>query len=292
MDCELFKYLWRLGKAESHRELGEAFTSLRSHEASCQSCNAWVSRELALDQHLSREMAKVEVPVDLGQRLRRRLSSPITEPVSVRARPFGGWNRKWTALVAAMVLIIGTGTLLILPHPKPVTDDSWNLFWDDCFAWEVSPPDRDRVAAWFSTMGIRTELPMDVNYQHLVSHGLVVWDGRMVPQLVFANPSSTGGRPAIAKVLVLSSKQFQLDSLFPCQGLRKEREVGLIFFQNPMKNLSTSSPMPGRNSIGSSNPRYPQQTRNPDEAPEAPWGRLGVCWSSSLVGLGFCQKCG
>jgi len=221
MDCELFKYLWRLGKAESHRELGEAFTSLRSHEASCQSCNAWVSRELALDQHLSRELAKVEVPVDMGQRLRRRLSSPITEPVSVRAKPFGGWNRKWTALVAAVVLIIGTGTLLILPHPKPVTDDSWNLFWDDCFAWEVSPPDRDRVAAWFSTMGIRTELPMDVNYQHLVSHGLVVWDGRMVPQLVFANPSSTGGRPAIAKVLVLSSKQFQLDSLFPLPGTQE-----------------------------------------------------------------------
>ncbi len=218
MDCDLFKYLWRLGKGESHRELGEAFTTLRSHEASCSLCKAWVTQELALDQHLSQELARVDVPVDMIKRIRQRLATPPTEPVPIKANPMRGWNLKRVAWVAVVVLLIGTGTLILLPQPKPVTDDSWNLFWDDCFAWEVSPPDRDRVSAWFATMGIRTELPLDVNYQHLVSHGLAVWDGRLVPQLVFANPSSSGGRPSIAKVLVFSSKQFQLDSLFPLPG--------------------------------------------------------------------------
>lgn len=222
MDCELFKYLWRLGRGESHRELGESLVSMRAHEGQCQSCSAWVASELALDGYLSREMARVEVPSDLGTRIRKRLEVNANSESSVRPaifRPFLSRGRVAIGILAAtLMLLVGGGTLFVLTRPIPVTDDSWNLFWDDCFAWEVSPPDRDRVATWFSSMGIRTELPLDVNYQHLVSHGIVVWDGRPVPQLVFANPDSNGGRPAIAKVLVLSSKQFRLESLFPLPG--------------------------------------------------------------------------
>ncbi len=222
MDCELFKYLWRLGQGESHRELGETVVSMRTHEAGCESCRAWVSQELSLDGFLANEMARVTIPSGLAERIRKRLDGKPTHVPS----PNGANSRKYFtrgrmaigALAAAILLIFGAGTFYAVTRPIPVTDDSWNLFWDDCFAWEVSPPDRDRVANWFSSMGIRTELPQDVNYQHLVSHGIVVWDGRPVPQLVFANPDTNGGRPSIAKVLVLSSKQFRLESLFPLPG--------------------------------------------------------------------------
>lgn len=222
MDCELFKYLWRLARGESHRELGESLNSMRMHEAQCQSCRAWVSSELAVDDFLSREMARVEIPSDLGSRIRKRLEGGTTPPRATQGvfpkRFFTRRRMIVGVLAATLMLLVGGGTLFVFTRPIPVTDDSWNLFWDDCFAWEVSPPDRDRVGNWFSSMGIRTELPVDVNYQHLVSHGIVVWDGRPVPQLVFANPDGNGGRPAIAKVLVLSSKQFRLESLFPLPG--------------------------------------------------------------------------
>lgn len=222
MDCELFKYLWRLGRGESHRELGESLVSMRAHEKNCQSCGAWVASELSLDGFLCREMARVNIPSGLGDRIRKRIegkSNPDFAANSQSPKRFlsrGNWAIG--ILAATLMLVVGGGVFYAVTRPIPVTDDSWNLFWDDCFAWEVSPPDRDRVANWFVSMGIRTELPLDVNYQHLVSHGIVVWDGRPVPQLVFANPDSNGGRPAIAKVLVLSSKQFRLESLFPLPG--------------------------------------------------------------------------
>lgn len=222
MDCELFKYLWRLGRGEDHRELGESLISMRNHEATCESCGAWVASELSVDGFLSREIARVNIPSGMGDRIRKRLDGNPTNanPAGlIPSRPpiSKSWIRVGILAATVMLLVSGWG-FYALTRPIPLTDDSWNLFWDDCFAWEVSPPDRERVANWFSSMGIRTELPQEVNYQHLVSHGIVVWDGRQVPQLVFANPDSNGGRPAIAKVLVLSSKQFRLESLFPLPG--------------------------------------------------------------------------
>ena len=160
MDCELFKYLWRLGRGENHRELGESLISMRTHEATCQSCGAWVASELSVDGFLSREIARVNIPSGMGDRIRKRIEfKPIIENPGgvIPSRPSLSKSRLRVGILAAsLMLLVSGGAFYALTRPIPVTDDSWNLFWDDCFAWEVSPPDRDRVANWFSSMGIRT----------------------------------------------------------------------------------------------------------------------------------------
>lgn len=211
MNCQLIRYLLELRRGASGQEFRDAEKTIGSHLAECAECRAIADRENRFEQILLSRIKQVEIPAEFGARLLDRLNlNAVPKKKRFRALKRG-------ALLAACALVLGLlGFGAFQKYwPKPVTDNSWNHFWDDSFSWEYSPPDRDQVTSWFSAMGIQTDLPAEVNYQHLVSHGLVLWDGKLVPQLVFANPSTNGGRPAIAKVLVVSSRQFRLESLFP-----------------------------------------------------------------------------
>ncbi len=211
LNCQLIRYLLELRRGASGQEFRDAEKTIDGHLNECPECRAIALKENRFEQLLLSRIKQVDIPAEFGARLLDRLNL-IAVP---RKKRFKGIRRG--ALLAASLLVLsllGFGAFQKY-WPKPVTDSSWNHFWDDSFSWEYSPPDRDQVISWFAAMGIQTDLPAEVNYQHLVSHGLVLWDGKLVPQLVFANPSTTGGRPAIAKILVVSSRQFRLESLFP-----------------------------------------------------------------------------
>lgn len=212
MNCSLVRYLLELRRSSTGPESSDADREIRKHLDSCPDCMALAKREEDFDRIVQNRIQRVEVPSDFRLRLMERL-----RPVSHPAKPPKSTVRIGWVLAATLLLGVGFGAGLVVYkiRPTPITDHSWNRFWDDCFAWESSPPDRDQVAGWYYEMGVSADLPQDVNYQHLVSHGLVLWDGRPVPQLVFANPGTSGGRPSIAKVLVLSSKSFRLETLFP-----------------------------------------------------------------------------
>lgn len=211
MNCELIRYLLELRRGSTAPEFYDAEKMIRQHLAGCRSCEAIYQKENHFDQLLTRRIQQVVIPNQFQEKLLASLQS-AEKPKKKTWKKI----RRMVLAAAALMVVSGLGYVGFQKYwPKPITDTTWNHFWDDSFSWEVSPPDRDQVTTWFTAMGIKTELPEEVNYQHLVSHGLVLWDGKLVPQLVFANPSTNGGRPSIAKVLIVSSRQFRLESLYP-----------------------------------------------------------------------------
>ena len=63
----------------------------------------------------------------------------------------------------------------------------------------------EQVQEWFyANCRVKTVLPTNFKYGYLVSAGLQDFKGRLVPRLLFKNG------PDFAEVLVLSTKQFEL----------------------------------------------------------------------------------
>jgi hypothetical protein len=206
MDCKTARLLLdfaRPGCAElDPTEAGD----LERHLAGCPECEALFRSERQLDQHLGRAMRQVEVP----ERLRGQILARLDVERSDRLRRRYGHAIR--ALAAAAVLLVGVwGWLYWRAGQLPVVDVEQVVQ-----AASVAPPGHAVVNRFLKSLGLEANAPdpQKVNYAFLINYSLSElpgYEGKQVPELVFMRLNS--GRPAVARVFIVSSKQFNLQEL-------------------------------------------------------------------------------
>jgi hypothetical protein len=222
MDCKTARLLLDLARP-NHAELDPTdLRELQRHLSSCPECETVSRAEQQLDQHLGRAIRQVEVPAGLRSQILARLEGQR-----------GDWFRQRYGhairALAAAALILGAvwGWFLWRAAQLPVVDVE-ALVMDV----SVAPPGPDKVNAFLKSMGLETNAPdpLKVSYAFLTSFGvseLPGHPGKQVPELVFTHFDR--GQLAVAKLYILSAKQFQLQDLLrgvePPLGYRFKLEM-------------------------------------------------------------------
>jgi hypothetical protein len=203
MNCDTARLLGELsGPAVTELDPAEA-AALREHLAGCPDCTEWGQRARRLDEHLGRAMRDVPLPAGLQDRLHNRLRaarSAQRRRVVVRA----------AAVAAAVLLALGLGWYWRLSLRPLVNADQVAVE-----LGEMAGNRPDRVEDWFRARGVSMIAPAQfneapLNYALLESYGMAEFQGVQVPQLVFFYP---GPAPALARIYVLTDRDFNLDQL-------------------------------------------------------------------------------
>ncbi len=199
MECRNARLLLefaRPGSAELDAVEAEA---LQQHLTDCPECAALAQFERRADEHLGRAMRDVPVPAGLRERILGKLAGE-------RA----AWRRRWliraSGAAAAVLLLALTGWYFWSSSLPALTPN------DVPYLVEAPPfLTKPGVEISFEEMNARTELPRGFNYDLLRSYDLVTFHGRQVPQLVFVRGEGDTKRPLVARVYILSSRQFDLE---------------------------------------------------------------------------------
>jgi hypothetical protein len=197
MDCKTARLLLdfdRPGASELERADAAA---LEDHLAGCSQCDAWALAERPFDAALGQAMRQVEVPDGLRAQLLARLEAER-----------GAWYRRWyghgfraLAAAAALLLLVWGWWYWRSEQPRPVQPEGVVQ------AFNLSRTNRDEVQASLKALGVATELPRDLNYAYLLSHGVTDLPGHpgtKVAQLVFNH------NDRLALVFVLPTRQFEV----------------------------------------------------------------------------------
>ncbi len=197
MDCKTARLLLdfdRPGASELERLDADA---LEGHLAGCPQCDALAQAERQFDASLARAMRQVEVPDGLRGQLLSRLEAER-----------GAWYRRWyghgfrvLAAAAALLLLVWGWWYWHADQARPVQPEGVVQ------AVNLSRTNRDEVQASLKALGVATDLPRDLNYAYLVSHGVTDLPGHpgtKVAQLVFNRADR------LALVYVLPAKQFEV----------------------------------------------------------------------------------
>ena len=221
MDCKNARLLLEFthpGSAELDRDDAEA---LHQHLADCPDCAAQAREERRADEHLGRALRAVPVPAGLRERLLKRLSDDHDASSRRRLLRWAGGGAAAAAVLAAVLLGYHTwfGQL-------PAVNGN------DLHAQANSQPrsQPQTVEENFQSMGVAMKAPPRFDYSYLDSYGLVAFQGQQVPQLLFVLRAERTGPPALARVYVLSSRQFDLQQTrkngvtFPGSTYRVELE--------------------------------------------------------------------
>ena len=197
MDCKTARLLLdflRPGAAELERADADA---LEGHLAGCPQCDALAHRERQFDSALGRAMRQVEVPDGLRAQLLARLEAER-----------GAWYRRWyghgfraLAAAAALLLLVWGWWYWHAEQARPVQPEAV------VEAFNLSRTNRDEVQASFKALGVVAELPRNLNYAYLLSHGvreLPGHPGTKVATLVFSH------NDRLALVYVVPARQFDV----------------------------------------------------------------------------------
>ncbi len=197
MDCKTARLLLdfdRPGASELERADADA---LEGHLAACPQCEALAQADRPFDAALGHAMRQVEVPDGLRAQLLARLEAER-----------GAWYRRWyghgfraLAAAAALLLLVWGWWYWRSEQPRPVQPEAVVQ------AVNLSRSNRDEAQAALKALGVAAELPRDLNYAYLVSHGVTDLPGHpgtTVAQLVFNH------NDRLALVYVLPTRQFDV----------------------------------------------------------------------------------
>jgi hypothetical protein len=215
MDCKTARLLLEVAHPLATELDAHDKEQLAVHLADCPECGAWAESERLADEHLGAAMRDVPVPDGLKFRVLNRLN-----------KERDAWYRGWVvraAGVAAAVLLLAFVAYGVWRSNKPKPNieevrDRINIVFD-------SP---ERVEEEFAARGVHMIAPPQFKYGNglLHSFGMTNFQGKQVPYLIFFN-SATGPNdvePALAKVFVLSDRQFNLDAFRNSQDKWETKE--------------------------------------------------------------------
>jgi hypothetical protein len=201
MDCDHARLLLEVAHPIATELDARDTEQLAAHLASCPDCGARAESDRLADEQLGRVMSDVPVPDGLKFRLLNRLN-----------RERDAWYRGWAlraAGLAAMLLLTASLTYGLWWNKKP-TPDLHQLL-DDVNAIVDSA---DRVEDAFKAKGITMTAPRVFEYRYLHSFDMADFQGKKVPYLLFRPDRRVGNTgPPMAKVFVLSNRQFNLDGM-------------------------------------------------------------------------------
>jgi len=200
MDCKHARLLLEIAHPLT-RELGARETeALAGHLADCPECGPWAEAERQIDEKIGSAMRDVPVPGGAQQRLLRRLHVERD-----------AYYRRWfvrAAGVAAMILVTCLAAYFVWFGRKPVPDLQ-------ALSYEVNviASSPELVEQAFAERGVAMTAPTKFEYANLRDFGLADFQGRQVPFLLFQVGPAKGNPPALAKVYVLTSRQFDVDGI-------------------------------------------------------------------------------
>lgn len=196
MDCHDVRVLLALQRREGAIDPTER-AALQQHLYACPDCAALSHSEQVIDAALGSAMRAVAVPTGLRTRVLTRLA--VTRP------------RRWpkvAAVAAAVVLLaLGVGTTWWAMRAK--TAMSWTIVDTELVGRHGAEP--DAVEHWYADHGIEMATWRQLDHRYLWSFDIVEFRGRRVPKLIFYKDDQ--GPSAIAEVLVLSTRQFDMHEL-------------------------------------------------------------------------------
>ena len=177
MNCNLARMLLAFPKADLATE---DRAGLEAHVAACPHCAGLAASEAALHRAFATAMQSVPVPADLHAKLLR-------DGFAVRGARHRRTVYRWSALAAAMLLVIGVGFGGYL-HTRPEIDPGTEVrrFEGD---WEGrSGPVRE----WLVKQDLPESLPLDFDYRNYAFHGTGELAGRKTPVVVFHGQFTNG----------------------------------------------------------------------------------------------------
>jgi anti-sigma factor (TIGR02949 family) len=197
MDCKDARLLLafaRPGEKELDHDEAEA---LRQHLADCPDCAAQAQAESRADEHIGRAMRDVPVPAGLRERLLQKLGDERAP-----------WYRRWRvrlAGAAALLLAACLGYVWLFAGRPPLERDEMQRLTARLFS-------AAEAKKAFEELGVTVAPPSNFKYHILDSYGLVMLQGQRVPYLLFHfTGEGANSRPALARVYLLSSQQFDLE---------------------------------------------------------------------------------
>jgi len=201
MDCDHARLLLEVAHPIAAELDARDTEQLAAHLANCPDCGARAESDRLADEQLGRVMSDVPVPDGLKARLLNRLN-----------RERDAWYRGWAvrAAGAAAMLVLAVGLAYGLWWNKKPTPDV-QQFYDHVNAIMDSA---DRVEEAFKATGINMTAPREFDYRNLHSIGVEIIQGKQVPYLLFSLDRGVGNtKPPIAKVFVLSNRDFNLEDV-------------------------------------------------------------------------------
>jgi hypothetical protein len=198
MDCNTARLLLPYFNVRAEplpAELAEAF---EAHAGQCASCTSILQDSGREDRLIAIAMKDVEVPAGLQarllaglrkERIRRRRTWPVRHP-------------RWSVAAAVLLLCVGGSLGYWWQRPLPLVDIS-------AFA-DYSSQAGSREQVDNLLVGRREPRPAVFDYNFLISSTLEMFQGKVVPRLLF---EGNGGQ--IAEVYILTAHDFDLERSFP-----------------------------------------------------------------------------
>jgi Putative zinc-finger len=207
MDCKTARLMSEFARPQ-HVELDAAeLQALEAHLAVCPDCARASKQERQADEQFGQAMRKVDVPDRLRSRLLTRLAEDRAAASSRR------WKRFATgALAAAAVLVLSISGWMWYHQAtlKPLAaEDIARQVNDE----GVSPPGPAKLEEAYRQQGVVMAAPTAFNYAFLAHYGMGDLQNKQVPCLLFIRNDDTANIHAVAKVYVVSDRQFNLKNL-------------------------------------------------------------------------------
>lgn len=235
MDCKTARMLLEFSRPQAGEMDAAEVAALERHLAGCPDCEEHARAERRIDDHLAKAMCQVDVPDRLRPLLLTRLAQERAPWYRHHLRLLVG-----VAASLAAMLLVGWGIHLWQASQRTVLNP--DEFAD--FIPEGNPPLRESIEEDFRRQGHVVSIPSDLNFDLLTTWGIEKFQGRDVPCLLFQRPGDVDphGQRDIARVYLLSSKQFDLRSLDPklphVHGRRfnvliqkeRDRQAAIIFY--------------------------------------------------------------
>lgn len=196
MDCSDARLFLTLERREPGQLDAVEVEALERHVELCPACQTWNRSEARFDTAMASAMKNVTTPAGLKSSILARLTP---ERPAARSRP---WMRPvaWAAIAAGVLLLVGAG-YFAWSRPVAVTMDGIL----EQIEHKGSSP--EAVEEYFAARGYRITAPRQFRYECLVKYEEVMFQGRLVPQLIF----QAGGGRTTAYVKCLSDRQFRVD---------------------------------------------------------------------------------
>jgi hypothetical protein len=196
MDCSTARLFLAFSRPKaSELEACEA-EALNDHLADCAECGSLARAEYQAERLVGLAMRQVPVPLDLRQRLQRRLQ---TERRTWYKRLPQRHPRVAAAVAAVLLLAVGLAVYAAIRPPHSLDLAAIAYKWNARI-----PASPEEVQKSFAEDGFKVIVPPDFNYQYLASYDLQEFAGRRVPHLLFIHGQNH------ASVYILSASQFDV----------------------------------------------------------------------------------
>ena len=193
MDCQTARQLLPYLNPRAEPLPAELASSLEAHAGQCDFCSTQLQTSGREDRVIALAMRDVDIPEGLQQRLLGRLRRERIK----RRRNWPVHHPRWAAAAALFLCLSATAGVFWWQRPLPTID---------MIALENSAQEsgsEKQVAILFAERGWHVAPPRVFRYNFLVSCGWELFQGKIVPRLLFE-----GNNGQIAEVFILSTKAF------------------------------------------------------------------------------------